>query len=505
MSRLPPIYPVAIAVAYPLTVFAGGAWPAADLVRPLSIAIAVALIVQVVATVIVRDRDVGGLIAAAVIAALPGSPIVFVALVSLFAFLTLPGWLARARGGTARPIPWRSVTGLINLIAVIALARFVGTAPGGRAASAGASIAEALGPADATAPDIYVILLDGHPRADTLAGEFGYDEGPFLTAMEAQGFEVARDSRSNYNMTELTLASMFQMRQLPDVPAYTASVRPNNGEQANSLLLSGLIADGPAFDELHRHGYQMVGLPTEFTWLAIPADRTVAGGQIDDFEIGLLTASRLRQLAPDQVRDVATAQHRDRVLSSFDHLVELARETSDHPRFVFAHIISPHAPPVLGPANDPRSGWPCFPATCSFWVAGEPNGHDDEVTMMRDEVAAVDDLTLATARSIVTDSRRPAVVVVMSDHGGRNDLSDRSEMLRSMFLARTPGHPGLFPSDATPVNLVARLLDAYAGASLPLSTEESYWTDLEATAAHGFSGFDRVDPDLPADRPDDGQ
>jgi hypothetical protein len=499
VSRLPPIYPVAIAVAYPLTVFAGGAWPAADLVRPLSIAIAIALIVQVVATVIVRDGDVGGLIAGAVIAALPGSPIVFVALLSLLAFLTIPGWLARARGGTARPVPWRLVTGLMNLVAVIALAVSAGQLLVAGRLQAAPSIAEALAPADATAPDIYLILLDGHPRVDTLAGEFGYDEAPFLAAMEGQGFEVARDSRSNYNMTELTLASMFQMRQLPDVPAYAASVRPNNGAQANSLLLSGLIAAAPAFDELHRHGYQVVRLANEFTWLAIPADGTVAGGQINDFEIGLLTASRLRELAPDQVRDAAAAQHRDRLLSSFDQLAGLAKETSDHPRFVFAHIVSPHSPPVLGPPNAPRSGWPCFPVTCLFWVTGEPSGHDDEVTMMRDEVAAVDDLTLATVRSIVRDSRRPAVVVVMSDHGGRNDLSDQSEMVRSMFLARTPGHPGLFPSDTTPVNLVARLLDAYAGANLPLATEESYWTDLDATGMHGFSGFVRVDPDLPGE------
>ena len=119
--------------------------------------------------------------------------------------------------------------------------------------------------------------------------------------------------------------------------------------------------------------------------------------------------------------------------------------------------------------------------------------------MMRDEVAAVDDLTLATVRSIVTDSRRPAVIVVMSDHGGRNDLSDQAEMLRSLFLARTPGHPGLFPADMTPVNLLPRLLNAYAGANLPLATEKSYWTDLDATGTHGFSGFVRVDPDLPGE------
>ena len=87
----------------------------------------------------------------------------------------------------------------------------------------------------------------------------------------------------------------------------------------------------------------------------------------------------------------------------------------------------------------------------------------------------------------------------MSDHGGRNDFTNHVEMLRSMFLARTPGHPGLFPNDMSPINLVPRLLNAYAGANLPMATEESYWTDLEATAAHGFSGFTRVDPDAPDD------
>ncbi len=50
MRRLPPVYPVAIAVAYVLAVFADGAFPPADLIRPLLVAIALTLIVQVVAT-----------------------------------------------------------------------------------------------------------------------------------------------------------------------------------------------------------------------------------------------------------------------------------------------------------------------------------------------------------------------------------------------------------------------------------------------------------------------
>jgi hypothetical protein len=115
---------------------------------------------------------------------------------------------------------------------------------------------------------------------------------------------------------------------------------------------------------------------------------------MSNLDIEVLTESRLRTLMPDQLRGVVADQHRDHVLASFDGLVALAREKGTHPRFVFAHILSPHSPPVLGQGGTRRDGWPCFPATCSFWVTGEPDGHDAEVTMMREEVASVDALVV---------------------------------------------------------------------------------------------------------------
>ena len=165
MKRLPPLYPAAIAVAYVLTVFSGGPSPAADLLRPLLVAVAVALVVQLVATVLVHDRDVGALIAGLLIAAVPDSPFVFVALLSLLAFLTIPGLVARARGGIAKPAPWRSATRLVNLIATVAVVVAAGQLLVDGRFRPGPAIAQPLGPANAAAPDIYVILLDGHPAA----------------------------------------------------------------------------------------------------------------------------------------------------------------------------------------------------------------------------------------------------------------------------------------------------------------------------------------------------
>ena len=178
------------------------------------------------ATLLLRDWDVGALVAGVVIAAVPALPFVFVALAGV---ARVPDRPRSARTGRAAawpgPRPGDRRPSLLNLIATIALVISAGQLLiAGGCARAGDR--DALGTAAADAPDIYVILLDGHPRSDTLASEFGFDEEPFLTAMEGEGFEVARASRSNYNMTELTFSSMFQMQQLPDVPA-PAIVRPN--------------------------------------------------------------------------------------------------------------------------------------------------------------------------------------------------------------------------------------------------------------------------------------
>ena len=72
-----------------------------------------------------------------------------------------------------------------------------------------------------------------------------------------------------------------------------------------------------------------------------------------------------------------------------------------------------------------------------------------------------------------------------SDHGSRYDFDDPDEMFRSFLIAQTPGHPQLLPDDATPMNILPRILNAYAAADLPLASEESYWVDQRKIEFHG--------------------
>jgi hypothetical protein len=112
---------------------------------------------------------------------------------------------AMGRSTDMSTIRWASVraTGIFSLITVVV------------ASAAAASVRErpdftSSMPAyqlDASgAPNIYVMLLDGYPRADTLRDTFSIDNRGFLESLETRGFTVSDEARTNYNKTWLTMA-----------------------------------------------------------------------------------------------------------------------------------------------------------------------------------------------------------------------------------------------------------------------------------------------------------
>ena len=65
-------------------------------------------------------------------------------------------------------------------------------------------------------PDIYLIVLDAHGRADVLRDLYGYDESPFLDHLRDKGFYVADRSTSNYCFTELSMGATLNMRYMDE-------------------------------------------------------------------------------------------------------------------------------------------------------------------------------------------------------------------------------------------------------------------------------------------------
>ena len=310
------------------------------------------------------------------------------------------------RGGSLASIPWRVVTRPLNVIAALTLViATLNAALAGALTPAEFGVASRPGIATQPLPDVYLVLLDGHPRPDTMATGLGLDPGPFLADMASLGFVLSPESRSNYDLTVLTLASMFGMRQVDDLPQIAD---PPASPLGQYRALAHAINDGAALDALRAAGYEIVTVPSEFTNITVySADRVLDTGQMTDLEYELMRAGSLATILPDVQRPALVGQHRDRLEATFARLGELAAERSDRPRFVFAHVMGPHAPIAMGPAGEPRSGWPCIPDACSVFYDGEYYGEAQTVAIAG-EVAAIDRMVIERGPHDPGGQRPPA-------------------------------------------------------------------------------------------------
>ena len=474
-----PIYPTAVALAIILAYFSASIATVQALPRPLVAGVLVALVMQAIATAVVRDRDRGAFIATIVLLVLTD----LIPLAILVAAAPLGVTLIRRLVGRRAPIEWRRVTELLNILAVVLVGQTVASGWLAGAFSppiAPARVVDARGVAPG--PDLYLIMLDGYPRADTLQTEFAFDNAPFLDAMANLGFDVAGEAHSNYNVTDLTLASMFNATHIRDFPELQ---NVPGGVQGQYRALAKAIDRAAALDHLRNRGYEIVTVPSPFTNVMLgSADRILDGGGVTEFEVSLATTLRTRHLLPDQQRRWFTDGIRNRTLEALDRTAALAEERGGPPKVVFTHVMSPHTPITFAADGSPLDAWPCFPETCSIWDSGFRYGQA-LAPLVAGQVNHLNRLVLDTVGAIQTASERPPVIVVFSDHGHRHDFADHDEMLRSLLLASTPGHAGLFPDDASPINVIPRLANAYHDAGLPLLSEESYFVDMDTVNSRG--------------------
>jgi hypothetical protein len=464
-----PIYPAALAAAAMLGLLANTTASFEAAPRPLLFALLFTAVLQLVLSIVLRSRLVGAYVAASVTLSMLGWPIIAAVLVAIPLSSAAAAWVAR-RGRSV--FSWQRATEFLNLASVITLVLASGTAwSSGTFASASRPAMSAV-PVE-TAPDIYLILLDGHPRGDTMEEDFGLDSQVFLGELERMGFDVSKEARSNYNLTALTLASMFNMQQISSI----AGLDPKQSPVDQQRRLAEAFNEGTALDEMRRLGYEIITVspPIESVTL-YAADDIVDNGSITEFELSVLQSGITPLLLPDAQRAVVMHSLRGRVLDSLDTTVEIAKGDRVHPRLVFTHVMSPHVPVLFAADGSSVDGWPCYPK-CSAGDFGWRYG-SDAIEPLAGQIEYLDSLVVETVKGVLANSPEPPIIIVFSDHGGRHDLSDRGEMLRTLLVAFTPGTDDVFPADATLVNLFPRLLNAYFDSGLALASDEGYTIDM---------------------------
>jgi hypothetical protein len=326
-----------------------------------------------------------------------------------------------------------------------------------------------------TQPDIYVIVVDGYARPDTLESSFGFDDEPFLDQLRSRGFDVATDNHSNYPLTGPTFVTMLNMGYLEQIPQVA---NLHSGDPSVDGQYRGAINKNRVFELLRGRGYQIVSTGSEWEQLAIrESDVFLDGGQVNTFEASLLRQTGLAALIGTVAPSWGADQARSRIDAAFEELRQIAQTgPRNQPQLVISHVLAPHPPFVYG-ANGEDLPLDLSQEYLFNWSA---NASDPlSRAQYAGQVAYVNEQLLPTIDSIIAGSTRPPVVVLMSDHGSRLDSPAGATMMspeadRNFFATLTPGHQGLFGAGPTPVNLFPHLLDAYLGFDLPIQADRRY-------------------------------
>lgn len=314
-------------------------------------------------------------------------------------------------------------------------------------------------PTSQPAPDIYYIILDGYSRDDMLAKFYQYDNSIFLNDLKEKGFYVAPCSQSNYAQTQLSLASSLNFNYLT---ALGSQYTPDNTSRVGLAELIKHSTVRRAFESL---GYRTIAFETGFEATQLEdANPYLASGAsqgMNDFENLFLrtTAGRIfaegvyfLNIKPDwEARDEA---HREQILFTLKELSQIPEMPG--PKFVFAHIVSPHWPHVFGPNGE------------------KVHERQDSISGYRDQVIFINKQIDSVIQVILARSTVPPIIVVQGDHGA---VIESPNIRMAIFNAyHLPGDSQQLYEKISPVNTFRLILNQYFGGNFNLLEDKAYYS-----------------------------
>lgn len=478
-----PFYPVFAAVFPILAIYSANLSlvPAQHLIRPLAAAIAAAVVLQMGASLLLRDKQRGAAAAAALLAWLWSfswlTPKIDNFMYGTAMPLYILGGLVIA-GLAARLRPPAHSLNLVGLcIAAISVANILwlsfGSPPVKRASASSAST-QALPPGPR--PDIFHIVLDGFGRADVLKERMDLDISGFTKDLENRGFQVVDQARSSYVQTELSVSSTLNMellqKLLPD------SIK----DQTNRKLLKPYFQEPIVAQKLMVSGYRYVAVGTGFDglWLGKYQLPDRVEGSFTLFEGTLLSRTPWRLAGA-----VAASQydlHRSQIKGAFSQLEELAAPTSK-PRFVVAHILAPHPPFVFdengGPVR-PKGPFGYWDGSDFMTFAGTPEEYREGY---RAKAGYITKRLISLVDKLQSSGRKP-VIILQGDHGSKVGLDQNSlartdlrEAFSNFYAVSVPPEiPLQVPELDTSVNTYRRLFTAMGAQGLAPYPPQSWYS-----------------------------
>jgi len=338
--------------------------------------------------------------------------------------------------------------------------------------------AVAVNQSGVTKHDIYYIILDCYANSFTLRDVFHMDNSDFEGFLSEKGFRVARESRSNYAKTFLSISSSLNMRYISELPEQVGV------KSLDQSIPWKMIENNKVTEFLKNQGYRYINLSinphkTADLNLGIPFSGM-------EFQMVMMRTTMLKPFIEKGINH----DSRERILYAFDKLKEIPAMPG--PKFVYAHIMSPHPPFQFD-----QHGNPLPDAKAQLDGSVWRNARDKYANQVR----FVNSMMTGVIEAILAQSPTEPIIIIQGDHGSvysfyhegwdtvdnptPDNLKEKMRIFNAYHLPEDTGD--IVYNGITPVNTFRAIFDHYFGAEFPLLDDRSYyssektpynWTDV---------------------------
>ena len=315
-------------------------------------------------------------------------------------------------------------------------------------------------------PDIYYIVLDGYASLNNLQEFYNYDNNEFIEYLEKKGFFIARESKSNYSLTYLSLASSLNMEYI-NYLSDTVGI-----DSEDTKIPYAMIEDNRVINFLRSRGYKYIHFSSG--WGATDnnpkADINISGPRFKGFQTLLIQTTMLK---PFQYYIISDA--REAILNNLLHLSKPYK--TEEPNFIFYHMLVPH-PPYLFDENGEAVPDAKLKMSGNVWKQKE--NYINQLIFINKEIKKVID-------NIISESQIPPIIILQADHGTRSSYNYTSgedppgDMVKEMMgilnaLYLPSGGDEFLYDSITPVNSFRLIFNFYFDADYELLDDHVYYS-----------------------------
>ncbi|MCP4566761.1 MAG: sulfatase-like hydrolase/transferase [FCB group bacterium] len=325
-------------------------------------------------------------------------------------------------------------------------------------------------------PDIYYIVMDAYGRQDILKSIYDVDNSEFIAFLRERGFYVADSSYSNYTVTVKSLAATMNLDYVQNIGDFAPDLHDN-------VPLARRLWNNEVFMQLENLGYTTVAFtPTGSSYTeSMDADVTLqsSGGRTEFQNILMSTLPLPLFLSQDLSGDEA---HRRMVLYKMEKIPKITEAPS--PKFVFAHVFSPHKPFVFDPDGEPNKK--IKPEDVGDNAPKSLSYQGQYIDCYTDQVTFITKRLRQTITEILElNQENPPIIIIQGDHGPRSgmdwfdvkktNLKEVFSILNAMYL---PGveYDQVLNNDLSSINTFRIIFNEYFKTNYEMLPNLHYYT-----------------------------